>query len=93
MTIKGCDVSDKNNNKKRRPSDRTRRAGSALDPAKPKRRRQRLPVLAVLSLNDALAANEYHPLAKSAPEVRAASRLRLIATVLARLATNRRSAA
>lgn len=51
-----------------------------------KQRRGRLPVRARLLLDDSLAANEYHPLARSAPEVRAASRLRLIATILARMA-------
>lgn len=48
--------------------------------------RGRLPVNAALSLDDSLPPNEHHPLAASAPEVRAASRLRLIAGVLARLA-------
>jgi len=51
-----------------------------------KRRRGRLPVRARLLLDDSLAANEHHPLARSAPEVRAANRLRLIAAVLARMA-------
>jgi hypothetical protein len=51
-----------------------------------KRRRRRLPVRANLLMDDSLAPNENHPLAASAPEVRAASRLRLIATILARLA-------
>jgi hypothetical protein len=51
-----------------------------------KRRRGRLPVRARLLLDDSLPANETHPLAQSAPEVRAASRLRLIAGVLARMA-------
>lgn len=58
--------------------------GSADDA--PKRRRQRLPVHARLSLDDSLPANEHHPLAQSAPEFRAASRVRLIAGILARLA-------
>jgi len=54
---------------------------------KPARRRnRRLPVQAELHLDDGLAANEHHPLASSAPEARAAGRLRLIASVLARLA-------
>ena len=79
--------------KGRRASEPRGQPGPGHDASTPKKRRQRLPVLATLSLNDALAANEYHPLAKSAPEVRAAGRLRLIATVLARLATNRRGAA
>jgi hypothetical protein len=56
------------------------------DPAAPKRRRQRLPVRANLRLDDSLAANEHHPLAASSPEFREASRLRLIAGVLARIA-------
>jgi hypothetical protein len=55
-------------------------------PPERKRRRGRLPVRAKLVLDDSLSANEHHPLARSAPEVRAASRLRLIATVLARMA-------
>ncbi len=50
------------------------------------RRRSRLPVHARLSLDDSLPANEHHPLAQSAPDVRAASRVRLIAAILARLA-------
>ncbi len=56
------------------------------DSTGPKRRRQRLPVLARLSLDDSLLANEHHPLAQAAPEVRGASRVRLIAAILARLA-------
>ena len=56
------------------------------DSTGPKRRRQRLPVLATLSLDDSLLANEHHPLAQSAPEIRGASRVRLIAAILARLA-------
>ncbi len=51
-----------------------------------RRRNRRLPVQASLHLDDSLAANEHHPLASSAPETRAAGRLRLIASVLARLA-------
>ena len=51
-----------------------------------KARRPRLPIQAKLLLDDSLAANEHHPLARSAPEARAANRLRLIACVLARLA-------
>jgi hypothetical protein len=58
----------------------------ADDAPKAKRRRQRLPVHARLSLDDSLPANEHHPLAQSAPEFRAASRVRLIAGILARLA-------
>jgi len=49
-------------------------------------RRGRLPVHADLRLDDSLAANQNHPLAQTAPEIRAASRLHLIATILARLA-------
>jgi len=52
----------------------------------PRQRRGRLPVQARLLLDDSLAANEHHPLAHSAPEVRAVSRMRLIATILARMA-------
>lgn len=52
----------------------------------PGRKRRRLPIRALLHLDDSLAANEQHPLAESPPEVREASRLRLIASVLARLA-------
>jgi hypothetical protein len=51
-----------------------------------RQRRGRLPVKARLLLDDSLAANEHHPLARSAPEVRAVSRLRLIASILARMA-------
>lgn len=51
-----------------------------------RRRNRRLPVQASLRLDDGLAANEHHPLAKAAPEMREAGRLRLIAVVLARLA-------
>lgn len=53
---------------------------------RPKRRR-RLPVCARLMLDDSLDANEQHPLAQASPEMREASRLRLIAAVLARLAS------
>ena len=70
----------------RKPSESRKKAGPSADSAKPKHRRQRLPVLAELSLDDALLANEYHPLAQSAPDVRGASRIRLIAAILARLA-------
>jgi len=48
--------------------------------------RRRLPVRAAVRFDDTLAANERHPLAKTMPEARAASRLRLIASILARLA-------
>jgi hypothetical protein len=51
-----------------------------------KKRRRRLPTQAKLLLDDSLPANEHHPLAKSAPEFRDASRLRLIAGILARMA-------
>ena len=51
-----------------------------------RQRRGRLPVQARLLLDDSLAANEHHPLARSAPEVRAESRMRLIASILARMA-------
>lgn len=50
------------------------------------RRRGRLPTNAVLILADDLPANRNHPLATTDPDIRAARRLRLIATVLARLA-------
>ncbi|MBI1321620.1 hypothetical protein GC170_00315 [bacterium] len=53
----------------------------------PDRKRRRLPVRAFFLLDDSLAANEQHPLAASLPAVREASRLRLIASVLARLAS------
>ena len=54
--------------------------------AAPKRRRGRLSVHADLRLDDSLAANQNHPVAQTAPETDAASRFRLIATILARLA-------
>jgi hypothetical protein len=66
--------------------ERKARARGQSDPSAPKRRRQRLPVRANLHLDDSLPANERHPLAQSAPEFRAASRVRLIAGILARLA-------
>lgn len=66
------------------PESRKDRARGQPTPAVPKRR-SRLPVNAALQLDDSLPPNEHHPLAASAPEVRAASRLRLIAGVLARL--------
>ncbi|WP_437193980.1 hypothetical protein [Planctomicrobium sp. SH527] len=53
----------------------------------PGRKRRRLPVRAFFLLDDSLAANDQHPLAASPPAVREASRLRLIASVLARLAS------
>ena len=53
----------------------------------PGRKRRRLPIRAFLHLDDSLAANEQHPLAASPPEMREASRLRLFASVLARLAS------
>jgi hypothetical protein len=51
-----------------------------------KRKPRRLPLTAKLRLDETLAANENHPLAKSAPEARTQSRLRIIAGILARLA-------
>ena len=81
-------MSDKNKN-----GEQASGPSGQSDSSAPKKRRQWLPVLAALSLDDALAANENHPLAKSAPEIRAAGRLRLIAIVLARLATSRPGAA
>ncbi len=60
------------------------------DPKKKKdsagKRRRRLPILAMLRLDDELPSNLNHPLAGAPPEKRAASRLRLIAAILARLA-------
>jgi len=61
-------------------------SGNGRDGKGQSRRRRRLPVRATLRLDDDLPANEQHPLASAAPETRAAGRLRLIATVLARLA-------
>ena len=55
-------------------------------PPDAKRRRQRLPVLTSLRFDDALAANENHPLAATPAHVREDSRLRLIAGILARIA-------
>jgi hypothetical protein len=43
-------------------------------------------VHARLTLDDSLPPNEHHPLAQSSPDVRAASRVRLIASILARIA-------
>ena len=60
--------------------------GDAPQPGREPKKRRRLPVLASLHLDDDLPANEHHPLAGSAPETRAAGRLRLIAAVLARMA-------
>jgi hypothetical protein len=74
------------NRKSRRTAGFRGQPGSAEDSPKAKRRRHRLPVHARLSLDDSLPANERHPLAQSAPEFRAASRVRLIAGILARLA-------
>jgi len=56
------------------------------DPSSRKRRRSRLPVHETLRLDDSLPANANHPLAATSPDVREASRLRLIASVLARIA-------
>ena len=61
-------------------------AGGGEDVPHGKRKPRRLPVAAKLLLDETLAANENHPLAKSAPEARAQSRLRIIAGILARLA-------
>ena len=59
---------------------------SGQDVSPPRRRRQRLPVCVRLHLDDTLPANGCHPLGRSAPEARGASRVRMIAAVLARLA-------
>jgi hypothetical protein len=67
-----------------KPDGRKAKARGQPHPAVPKRR-GRLPVNAALQLDDSLPPNDHHPLAAAAPEVRAASRLRLIAGVLARL--------
>lgn len=69
-----------------RNHERKAKARGQTDPSAPKRRRQRLPVRANLRLDDSLPANEHHPLAQSAPDIRAANRLRLIAGILARMA-------
>lgn len=69
-----------NHNNERKP-----KARGQTGPSSPKRR-QRLPVRANLRLDDSLAANEHHPLGQSAPEVRGARRVRLIAAILARMA-------
>lgn len=69
------------------PNDERRsKDGSPPETALPKRRRGRLPVHADLRFDDSLAANQNHPLAQTPPETRAATRLRLIAGILARLA-------
>lgn len=73
----------RSNGKKDRKAAEGARPGS---PPAAKRRRHRLPVHADLRFDDTLAANEHHPLAATSPEVREASRLRLIACVLARMA-------
>jgi hypothetical protein len=52
--------------------------GSAHDSPKAKRRQVRLPAHARRSLDDSLPSSQHHPLARSAPGIRAASRLRLI---------------
>lgn len=70
-----------NTNNERKP----RQDGQA-DPSSRKRRRSRLPVQAKLLLDDSLAANDHHPLSATSPDVRTASRLRLFAGVLARIA-------
>lgn len=77
-------MSDRN-----RKSRRTEHGGqprSGHDAPQEKRRRQRLPVHARLSLDDSLPPNEHHPLAESSPDLREASRVRLIARILARMA-------
>lgn len=60
--------------------------GSVHDKSGVKRQRVRLPVRATLSLNESLLANERHPLAHTPPETRDATRCKLIAAVLARIA-------
>lgn len=55
-------------------------------PGDPPKRRRRLPVRAELRLDDSLAANDRHPLARTSPEHRENGRLRLIAAILARIA-------
>ena len=52
----------------------------------PSRRCSRLPAKATLVFDETLAANEHHPLANAAPEARALSRMKLIGSILARLA-------
>ncbi len=69
-----------NHNHERRPER------GQSDPSSRKRRRSRLPVHATLRLDNSLPVNTHHPLAATSPEVREASRLRLNATVLARIA-------
>lgn len=85
IEIKAFDMSDRSK-KGRRASKPRGQPSSGHDASTPKKRRQRLPVRARLSLDDTLAANDHHPLGQSAPDVRAANRVRLITTVLARLA-------
>lgn len=65
--------------RKSRRTEAGKQPGSAHDAPQAKRQRQRLPVHARLSINDSLPANEHHPLVQSSPDVRAASRARLIA--------------
>ncbi len=69
----------------KKPRNGSRKPDHAPDGVAPRRRR-RLPDRAVLHLDDALAANEHHPLGKAAPEARTAGRQKLIGSVLARLA-------
>jgi hypothetical protein len=76
-------MNEKHNNE--HENERRSRAPGRADPSTP-RRRQRLPVLAILRIDDSIAANEHHPLAASSPDIREASRLRLIASILARMA-------
>lgn len=73
-------------NGKSRRTEQGRQPRSGHDVPQEKRRRQRLPVHARLTLDDSLPPNEHHPLAPSSPDVRAASRVRLIAGILARMA-------
>lgn len=77
-------MSDRNRKSRRTEDGGQPRSGH--DAPQEKRRRQRLPVHARLTLDDSLPPNENHPLAQSSPDVRAASRVRLIAGILARLA-------
>lgn len=73
-------------NRKSRRTEAGVQPGSVHDAPKERRRRQRLPVHARFSLDDSLPPNEHHPLAQSSPDVRTASRVRLIAGILARIA-------
>jgi hypothetical protein len=66
------------NRKSRRAAGHRGQPGSAHDPPKAKARRMRLPVHTSLSLDDSLPANNHLPLAQSAAELFASSRLRPI---------------